>query len=146
MLNGAGFKGRIAAAMLAAITMAPAAWSQTTLSTTVTPAPAVVGSTVTVDVRIDNVLDLYGFQFTLGFDSSVLRANTVGAGSFLSTGGSTFFGPGSIDNDAGSVAFIFDTLLDDVPGVNGGGTLASISFDVLRAGSSALNFSDVMLS
>ncbi|MEF7616192.1 PEP-CTERM sorting domain-containing protein, partial [Aquincola sp. MAHUQ-54] len=32
------------------------------------------------------------------------------------------------------------------PGVNGGGTLASISFDVLRAGSSALNFSDVMLS
>lgn len=121
-------------------------WAQaTTVSMTASPNPVVQGSPLSVNVRIANVSDLYGFQFTLSFNPAVLRALTVTEGAFLPGGGSTFFSAGTIDNTVGRVSFVFDSLVGAIPGVSGNGTLASFSFATIGVGSSVLSFSDTLL-
>ncbi|MCV2351251.1 cohesin domain-containing protein [Paucibacter sp. Y2R2-4] len=114
------------------------------LSISATPNPAVQGSTVSLDVLISGISDLYGYQFSLSFDPKILQASGVSEGSFLSSGGNTFGGNGTIDNSLGSIELVFNSLIGAVPGVSGNGTLAQISFNVTGAGSSTLNFSDVI--
>lgn len=109
----------------------------------VSASPAVVGSPVTLSVLIADITDLYAFQYSLAFDPSLLQVTGVTEGSFLSAGGSTFFGGGTIDNTAGTISFMFDALVGQTPGVSGSGTLATISFAAIGGGTSALNFSDV---
>ena len=54
-----------------------------------------LGSNFTLDINIANVTDLYAFQFDIGFGPSVLQATSVVEGSFLPSGGFTFFIPGT---------------------------------------------------
>ena len=61
------------------------------------------GTVVTVDVEIANVSDLYGYQLDLTFDPSILRAVSSTEGTFLSSGGDTFFIPGTNDNVGGTI-------------------------------------------
>ena len=75
------------------------------------PATTSVGDVFTLDVLVTDVLDLYGFEFNLAFDPGVVRVNDTFAGSFLALGGATFFIPGLIDNAAGTVSFVADTLI-----------------------------------
>lgn len=95
-------------------------------------------------VRVKDISDLYGFQFTLNFDRTLLTAVGGTEGSFLMGAGSTFFDPGLIDNGAGSIAFVFNTLVSAVDGVDGSGDLATFSFDVVQAGLAGFSFSDVL--
>ncbi len=131
------------AAMLAALA-APALADDAVLSTVVSPDPAVPGSSVTVDIVISGIADLYAYEFSLGFDPALLQATTVSAGSFLAGGGTTFFHGGEIDNTTGTISFVLESLIGPINGVSGSGTLATISFDVGAMGSSALVFSDVL--
>jgi hypothetical protein len=94
------------------------------------------GNVVTVDVAISNVSDLYGYQFDLGFNPSVLQAVSSAEGPFLATGGSTFFIPGTNDNLGGTVLATADTLLTAINGVNGSGELAVFTFDAIGTGTS----------
>jgi hypothetical protein len=94
-------------------------------------------------VLVSGITDLFAFQYSLSFNPALLQATDVTEGSFLTPGGSTFFGGGTIDNTAGIIAFTFDTLVGAVPGVSGSGTLASISFNAVGAGTSTLSFTDV---
>lgn len=104
-----------------------------------------VGQSFTVDVTIDAAVDVFAFQFDLGFDPNVLTATGIAEGSFLSSGGATFFIPGDIDNLAGSVSFTANSLLG-FDGVDGSGTLARISFTAVGVGSSAVTiFNAVVL-
>ena len=96
------------------------------------------GSVVTVDVAISNVSDLYGYQFDLAFNPTVLQAVSSTEGPFLATGGSTFFIPGTNDNLGGTVFATANTLLTAVSGVNGSGELAVFTFDAIGAGTSTL--------
>ncbi|AVR96093.1 cohesin domain-containing protein [Pseudoduganella armeniaca] len=114
------------------------------LSVSATPNPAVRGSTVDLSVLIADVSDLYGYQFSLSFDPSVLRATGVTEGAFLGTGGSTVSGDGGIDNAAGTVSFIYNTLVGPTAGVSGSGTLAHIRFDVIGVGTTPLTFADAL--
>ena len=98
---------------------------------------------IDLTVRAQDVTDLYGYQFTLNFDPALLKAIGGTEGSFLSSGGSTFFDPGSIDNIAGSISFVFDSLIGAINGVDGSGDLATFSFDVLQGGFANFSFSDV---
>ncbi len=98
-----------------------------------------------LDIDIANVTDLYAYQFNLSFDSTILSANSVTESSFLSGGGSTFFNGGTIDNSAGTISFIFDTLLGPVPGVSGSGPLVNVSFASLASGTSPITISNVSL-
>jgi hypothetical protein len=96
------------------------------------------GSVVTVDVAISNVSDLYGYQFDLTFNPSVLQAVSSSEAPFLATGGSTFFVPGTNDNLGGTVFATANTLLTAVSGVNGSGELVVFTFDAIGTGTSTL--------
>ena len=109
-------------------------------STTVEP-----GDAVTLDIDISNVTDLYAFQFNLGFDPSVLTATAITEGAFLPGGGPTLFIPGAVDNVAGTIAFTADTLVSLVPGLTGSGTLATVQFNALALGTSAITLSNIFL-
>ena len=107
--------------------------------------PVSVGDSFTVDVNIANVIDLYDFQLDLAFDPALVQLNNVAEGSFLSSGGSTFFLPGFIDNALGNATFNADTLLGATPGVNGSGPLLRFDFTALSVGTSALTLSNIIL-
>lgn len=138
------WKRHLGAAMLMAALSTQALAADPVLSISATPNPVVQGSTVSVDVLISGISDLYGYQFSLSFDPTILQASGVSEGSFLSSGGNTFGGTGTINNSLGSIEMVFNTLIGPVPGVSGNGTLAQISFNVTGAGSSALNFSNAI--
>ncbi|HEY1089739.1 MAG TPA: cohesin domain-containing protein [Burkholderiaceae bacterium] len=136
------FKTRLCAALAAGLFASSMAAADATVTISATPNPTTVGSVVGVDILISGVTDLYGYQFSLGFNSSVLQAVSSTEGAFLGTGGSTFFDGGSIDNGTGNISFVFDTLVGAVPGVNGGGVLAHVNFNAVGAGTNVFAFSD----
>ena len=102
-------------------------------------APTVtVGQTFTLSVEMSGATDLYGFQFDLGFNPTVLMATSVTEGAFLGTGGPTIFVPGTIDNVGGSITANADILNGAVSGVNGSGDLLDVTFQALSGGSSSV--------
>lgn len=94
------------------------------------------GQNFTLDVVVQGAVDLYGYQFDIGFDPVKLQATSVAEGAFLGTGGGTIFFPGTIDNTGGTITLIANILGTAVPGVNGNGTLARISFSAIGPGDS----------
>jgi general secretion pathway protein D len=70
-----------------------------------------------------------------------LSVNRVTNGGFLDSG----FFPGVIDNGAGTVSFIADSLAGPVPGLTGSGTLATIELLALAQGVSSIRVSNVIL-
>jgi hypothetical protein len=134
---------------LLAAALGLAAWgnaqAQATVSLNATPNPVNVGSTLQVSVNITGALDLYAYQFSLLFNPAVLQATGSSDGSFLAGGGTVFFVPGAINNTTGSINFTAGSLLGQLPGVNGNGTLATLNFNVTGLGASALNFADGVL-
>ncbi len=103
------------------------------------------GASLTLDVDVSNVTDLYAFQFDLSFAPGVLSAVSITEGSFLPLDGPTFFIPGTIYNPSGSVAFTADTLLGPGSGASGTGTLAVLTLSALSPGSSGIDLSNVLL-
>jgi Cohesin domain len=101
------------------------------------------GQTFTLDVSITGAVDLYAYQFDVGFNPSVLAANSVSEGAFLAGAGTTFFFPGTIDNVGGSIAFNADSLIGAIPGASGNGILATLSFTALGSGSSSVGLFNV---
>lgn len=121
--------GLVAAAWLGA-GLAPADASPT-LSLSPSATTVFKNQAFTVNVLAGDVADLFGYQFDVGFDPSRYRVVGVDEGPFLLTGGSTFFSPGTIDNAAGTVSFVFDSIFGGVSGVGGSGLLATIDFVAL---------------
>ena len=104
---------------------------------------AVVGQYFTVRINISNVVDLYGWEFKLSWNTSLIEAINVTEGEFLKNGGETFFYK-NINNTAGYVHATC-TLLGNVSGVNGNGTLAEIKFYVKSNGECLLDLYDTKL-
>ena len=102
-----------------------------------------VGSIFDVPVNVSGVTDLYAFQFDITFNPTILAAMMVNEGTFLQSSGGFF--PGLIDNGAGTISFTADSLIGSVPGVDGNGTLADISFQALTLGTSPIDLSNVVL-
>ncbi len=97
-----------------------------------------LGNSISVDINVSDVTDLYGWQFSLGYDSSLLSFSSVSAGPLIGTGGSTFWNapdtstPGEILSGA-------EILTGAIPGVNGSGTLLSLNFNTIGLGTSPIN-------
>ena len=104
-----------------------------------------VGEGFSLQVSVTNVADLFAYQFDIAFDPSVLAAQSITEGTFLSGGGSTFFVPGSIDNTAGLISFTANALFGPITGVDGGGVLAQMTFDAIGGGISSVNLSGITL-
>ncbi len=98
-----------------------------------------VGDIFAIPISIMDAVELTSWQFSLSFDQTILQANFVTEGPFLSSGGTqtTSFGPGVISN--GTITIVTDSLDGFVPGPSGNGDLAYIEFKALMVGTSPLH-------
>jgi hypothetical protein len=124
------------AALLGACTASAWAAPVTVVSTL---APVVEGSTFDIDVRVTEAADLYAFQFDLLFDPAVVSILSVAQGGFLPLVGETVPLLGTIDNAAGSVEAVADTLVGPLPGASGDGLLFSFRARALSVGTTAFS-------
>ncbi|MCD6242237.1 hypothetical protein J7K06_00880 [Candidatus Bathyarchaeota archaeon] len=104
---------------------------------------AEVGQYFTIRINISNVIDLYGWEFKLSWNFSLIEAVSVTEGDFLKSGGETFFYK-NVNNTAGYLHATC-TLLGDVAGVSGNGTLAEITFYIKSDGETILHLYDTNL-
>jgi hypothetical protein len=106
-------------------------------------------SPFTIVVNVTNVDDLYGWEFKLYYNSTLLNASRAAEGPFLKSGGSTWFKVINFtDNYNATHGLIWATctLLGDVPGVSGGGDLAIIEFKIVAGpGDTPLALEDTKL-
>jgi hypothetical protein len=104
------------------------------------------GGAFTVDLTVENVANLAGFQADLLFDPAIVSVNSVSLGAFLGSTGRTVapVGP-TIDNTAGKVTFGAFSFGGQA-GASGAGTLAVISFQPRAIGATALRLQATGLS
>lgn len=105
------------------------------------PASVAPGESFQLRVSASGFGDLYAYQFDISFDPALFKATAVGQGGFLGTAGSTFFDGGSIDNVAGTISFIFESLIGPDAGAAGAGELLQLSFEAIGAVNTVGNFS-----
>jgi hypothetical protein len=115
------------------------------LTVTVGSAAVSVGDTVSLDVTVAEAVDLTAWQFDLRYAPTILRADLVTEGPFLSSAGTTLFSPGIIDNTTGLISLVSDSFVDLSP-PSGSGVLASIQFTALSLGLSPVTMSNVFLN
>jgi hypothetical protein len=110
-----------------------------------------VSDVVTLELRIDDVKDLYGVQVEMGFDPDVVDVVDakslppgvqIDEGEFL-TPDATF--TNQANNTAGTIQYAV-SLQGDKPGVSGSGVLARIVLHGLGAGTSEMAFTGAILS
>jgi hypothetical protein len=89
------------------------------------------GETITATVDVQDVTDLYGFEFNIVYDPTLLSATNVTEGAFLPAGGATDFFSGDTSTP-GQINFVFDILESAVSGVSGSGPLATLQFLVVN--------------
>ena len=115
---------------------------------TVSVSPSSVSSPVyenlTISVNVSGVNDLYGYEFILAWNTTLLVAVNVTEGPFLEAGGGTSFFTYSVNATSGSLT-VDSTLTGNVNGVNGDGTLATVTFYINDAGSCYLHLSEATL-
>lgn len=99
----------------------------------------------TVNVSVSDVKILYRWEFSMSFNSTAMECVAVEEGPFLKEGGTTMFTPPIINNVAGTIEGVLCTLVETVPGVNGSGTLANVTFHCKGEGESGLNLYDTLL-
>jgi Cohesin domain len=105
-----------------------------------------VGDTFTIPISITGSTDVTSWQFDLAYSPSLVKANSVTEGPFMSAFGTTSFTPGVIDNVTGLISLVADSYVDLPPDPSGDGVLANIEFTALATGVSPLTFSNVFLN
>jgi hypothetical protein len=115
----------------------------TTVSVVPQPISANTGQSFSIDVTVSDVVDLYAWEIELNWSASLLGTISVTEGSFLKSGGSTFFVYSW--NDTQGHILIDCTLMGQIPGINGSGVLATVTFLVLGAGETPLDLHDEVL-
>jgi hypothetical protein len=99
----------------------------------VDPPSTIVGApnkVFNVSVTISSVLDLYGYEFRLNFNKTLINATKLFEGPFLKTAGPTQVFQQKINDTAGFV-WMAETLQGSIPGAIGSGVLAKIQFKTL---------------
>jgi len=106
---------------------------------------ATISSSFNVSLAINNVTDLYLWTIDLRWDPAVMNLTGIWEGPFLKQGGQTAFLWTEINYTGGYIRMLTCTLLEDVPGVNGSGELATFEFKGLAEGFSVIGVSNVAL-
>ena len=91
----------------------------------------------TVELKVTSITNLKGYSVTLSYDPTLISLQEVTEGPFFSTKGKTFF---YSKEDNGTI-LIDCALLGKTLSVSGEGTLATLSFTCLKAGSTNIEFS-----
>jgi hypothetical protein len=106
------------------------------------------GALFDIDVVIEGVANISGFQADLLYDPSVLKVNAIDYGFLLSSTGSGVldFGSDTPDTDGEVLlsAAMFNLL--SIIGADGDGVLARVSLQAIGPGTSPLDIADVKLS
>jgi len=92
----------------------------------------------TVELKTSSITDLKGYSVTLSYDPTLLNLQEVTEGPFFSSKSKTFFYK-KIEDTKGTV-LIDCAILGPHLSVSGEGTLATLSFTCLKAGSTNLSF------
>lgn len=106
----------------------------------------VAGGNFNVSVRVENVTDLYGFQFKLAYNRTVVNATGISIGPFLTSDGwnQIFTSVLVINNTAGMVV-VATSRTGISTGVSGNGVLAIVTFTIAPQRSSVLDLMEVKL-
>jgi len=102
-----------------------------------------VGDTFTVDVTVNEVIDLKGYEYRLKYDTNILDATSVVSSNFLSS--SMYCVRNTIDEAEGIIWVACMMPLGPGEGVSGSGTLETITFQVLDKGDSNLDLYKTVL-
>jgi len=109
------------------------------LTLSILPATATITlngtNSVTLQVQVQNVVDLMGFDITFTYDPAILKLASWEHGSFLSA----LYGYRNI-NDPGYLRLAFSQ--NGVPAVSGSGTLLKLTFSGKSYGTSAITISN----
>lgn len=108
-----------------------------------------MGQKDTIYVKIENVADLAGFEFTLFYDRNLLRVESetdVQTGSFIKNSGRTYYplGP-QLTQQEGRILFGVYSV-GTAPGLSGSGVIAKIVCTALARGSAAIQLNAVKVS
>ncbi len=104
------------------------------------------GGAFTLDVELQRVRDLGGFEFSFAFNPAVVRVDEIALGSFVTGAGRAFTAlRPRIDNDMGAASFGAYSYGAE-PGRGGSGPIARITFTPVAVGRSALRFSSAQVS
>lgn len=98
-----------------------------------------LGQTVTVDVYISGGVDVNAFDVGISYDPAVVSLESYATGGYLSNLAKVYEESGT-----GSKRLVYTQLA--TAGANGDGTLLSLTFKGLQAGSSAVSFNFAALS
>jgi hypothetical protein len=91
----------------------------------------------TVELKVTSITDLKGYSVTLSYDPTLISLQEVTESPFFSTKGKTFF----YSKEDNATILIDCALLGKSLSVSGEGTLATLSFTCLKAGSTSIEFS-----
>jgi hypothetical protein len=113
-----------------------------------TPVTTNVCENFTVALNVNNVTNLFAWEVKLSFDPTLMECLSVTYGPFLSSNGVPFVGmPPSINNTIGEIKVCASINWGSYTpkGVNGSGTLATITFHCTGIGRSSLHLHDTIL-
>ena len=91
----------------------------------------------TVELKATSITNLKGYSVTLSYDPALISLQEVTEGPFFSSKGKTFF----YSKEENGAVLIDCALLGPELSVSGEGTLATLSFTCLKAGSTGIEFS-----
>ena len=112
------------------------------LSFSIDETPVRVGDTFTLNLNVENVTDLAGWQCNIVFDLNVLEAVEVSEGDFLKAEGATpFFQGSTIDNTAGKITKLSAARFSG--GVSGTGRLLSVTFMAKTTGDAQVTLTNL---
>ena len=100
------------------------------------------GKQFSINITVDYVEELWGYQVQMEFNPEVLQGVDYENGGFLGSGGGNVIeAPGmGFDNVNGNLSLFSAFLMPKENFPTGGGTLAKITFDVIGIGGSPLKF------
>jgi hypothetical protein len=107
------------------------------------------GENSTLNIKLNNVVNLYGYQFKVNYDQTKVSATGAFDNSWFVTNGDGI--PAGWDGTcaAGVCKFAVtkvDVPAGSVPPLTGSGTVAQVTFTGLAAGSTNVTFSDMVLT
>ncbi|HIE27446.1 TPA: c-type cytochrome [Candidatus Poribacteria bacterium] len=103
------------------------------------------GDTFSLDIAVEKVAQLSGYQFDLIFDPAILQAKTVTEGTFLKRDGAdTFWKEPVIDNNKGQISVAAARTTKG--GIDGAGALATATFEATKEGESVVALENPILS
>ena len=103
------------------------------------------GSSFPAAIKVATISGLAGFQCDVVFDPTILEVTAIEEGTFLSAMGATYWMEPDIDNNAGTISDIACAKTAK-GGVDGSGTLATITFKSINAGQSYIKLQNIVLS